>query len=569
MRKKNKDHPEINPPEISFFTFAFWFSTVLFFSSFGPSPYVWAAEETPVTVTARITPSEISEGTESILSLRVNVQPGFHAYKDMIKLKWTSPEPAEILNTTAEPVHAFLDPFTQKTRETIEGSAQINSQIRFGHPSAGAHQGTLDFIYQVCSAKRCLLPKTLHLDVSYFIVPNEISSGTAVDVNVKDRKLDRTNGIKGAVLQNSEDALQNALARGKFWAFVFVFFGGILTSLTPCVFPMIPITVSIIGARSSQSKKSRSFALSVAYVLGIAFTYSTLGVIAAMSGAVFGNALSNIYVACAISLIFFVMGLSMLGLFEIQVPAKIRNRFGKATTGSGLKGAFFTGLFAGIVASPCIGPVLVSILTFVAKTAEVFFGFALLFTFALGMGLLFIILGTFTGLIAKIPKSGPWMNATKYIFGFLLIGMSFYYIYPVFKSAGGPTKTLSKGSLDTGKELVWETYSEEAIARAKKEHKPVMIDFAADWCVACHELDRYTYTDSQVIKEAKRFTLLKLDATHPDGPAEASLKKYSIVGLPTVIFINPDGVVLSKISVLGFVKGPEFLKSMQKVTTEP
>jgi thiol:disulfide interchange protein DsbD len=212
-----------------------------------------------------------------------------------------------------------------------------------------------------------------------------------------------TRGPKDAY---SEDAFGQALKIGGLQVFLFVFVSGFLTSLTPCVYPMIPITISIIGARSAQSQRSRAFLLSLSYVLGIAFTYSLLGLFAAFSGALFGSALSNPWVVGFVGLVFVAMALSMFGLFELQVPAVIRDKFGNRSTGSGFGGAFLAGLFSGIVASPCIGPVLVSILTYVAQTKNALFGFSLLFTFALGMGLLFLAIGTFSGLTSKIPKSG-------------------------------------------------------------------------------------------------------------------------------------------------------------------
>jgi thiol:disulfide interchange protein DsbD len=540
------------------FLASLFFLTPLFFVGLSSRTF---AETEFISFFATIHPQTAAAGKTIELDIDMDVQSGFEAYVDMLKIQWINPKEisAEIIDVS--PTKSFQDPFTQRERDIVEKHGQLRAKLLLPETlEPGVKEGEFKITYQVCSVKKCLLPKEAKILTTFTVLPAEkVNSDSSLSVG---------------------ERFEAALSRGTFWAFIFVFIGGFLTSLTPCVFPMIPITISIIGARASGNKRSRSFLLSLTYVLGIAFTYSLLGVIAASSGAVFGNALGNIYVAIPVSLIFFVMGLSMLGLFEIQVPLTIRNKFGSKNTGAGLPGAFFAGLFSGIVASPCIGPVLVAILTFVAKTAHVLFGFALLFTFALGMGVLFIVLGTFTGLIAKLPKSGKWMNATKYIFGFILILMSLYYLWPVinhFQKNSGTKQTQEQSQQQTPEqalsekkknsdELQWLPYNEKSIADAKSKHTPVIIDFAADWCVACHELDRYTYKDKSVMKEASRFLLMKVDATDlSSNNVKPLIEKFKVVGLPTVIFIDGNGHVHEKESVLGFEKPPEFLKILKEI----
>ncbi|MDZ4678066.1 MAG: protein-disulfide reductase DsbD [Oligoflexia bacterium] len=563
-----------------------------------PQPSV---NENPVSVQVHLEPTKVMAGGEAQVTVEMTVAPGHHAYKDMLKLKWANDEGITIGDFTVNPTHMFIDPVTKKSREGMENQANIRTTIKFPKSlGIGKREGAIKVTYQACSAKYCLFPKTVTLPFSYEVVDSKITA-------TQDTGL-------------VQDGFQKALARGKFWVYVFVFIGGFLTSLTPCIFPMIPITISIIGARAAQNKKSRAFSLSVAYVLGIGFTYSALGVVAATTGALFGSLLSNIWVVSFIALVFIAMGLSMLGFFELQVPAILRNKFGNAQTGTGLPGAFAAGLFAGIVASPCIGPVLVSILTYVAQTADVTFGFTLLFTFAMGMGILFIVLGTFSGLLTKIPKAGGWMESTKFIFGLTFIIMAFYYLAPIIPSkflytlagsflllgtsyygAFAPASQvralqIKKGillaiyffglclvaigvlpsnfittsvtdSIQTQKKtgLVWQNYDEKLFHQAKNENQPIILDFTADWCVACHELEALTYTDATVIKEGEVFKRFKIDATHSDQPIVEELKKkYKVVGLPTIIFINTQGQVLNDITVTGFVNAREFLVRMAK-----
>lgn len=480
------------------------------------------------------------------ISADITVAPEHHVYFDNLKLEIENKEGFFLSPISATPLVEFHDPFTNKNRDTLEGQASVTAQLHVPptislDPRTRETERTLDFAltYQVCSAKVCSFPKTLRVHIPVTIIPEVAEKSNTTD-----------------------DGLTAALSKGTFWAYLFVFLGGLLTSFTPCIFPMIPITISIIGARSAHEKKSKAFFLSLFYVLGIAVTYSSLGIVAASTGAFFGSFLGNVWVVGTISLVFLLMGLSMLGLFEIQAPAMIRNRLGAAPTGSGYSGAFLVGLVSGIVASPCIGPVLVSILTYVAQTAKVFFGFTLLFTFAIGMGLIFIVLGTFSGLLSKLPKSGSWMNKIKILFGVILIGMSIYYIAPFLNIS---FKTETKKPLAQPGGVAWQNYSEQALKDAFLKHQPVIIDLWAEWCAACHELDEKTYVDPKVIEESKRFLMLKYDATHMTPETEAVLKKYNVLGLPTVIFIESNGAVNSKLTVTGFIPGSEFLQKMLAV----
>jgi thiol:disulfide interchange protein DsbD len=410
--------------------------------------------------------------------------------------------------------------------------------------------------------------------------------------------------------------LARKLAEGSVLAFAVAFGGGVLTSLTPCVYPLIPITVSIFGARSARSRR-QAILLSGLYVLGIAAMYTALGVGAAVTGKAFGTVMTNPWVLGFVALVFVLMAASMFGAFELQLPASLQARL-SSVGGAGPAGAFGMGLVAGIIAAPCTGPVLAAALTFVATQGSVAFGAGIMFAYALGIGLLFFLIGAFS---VSLPKSGAWMDGVKSFFGVALLAMAGLYlrdvvpgVRPLFSAAqhaslwaagaaalgilagalhggfGGPARQrLLKGagvalavlgvvySVGAGAarrdaesksaDLPWMVNVEaEALALARATGKPVIIDFWGDWCAACIELDQVAWSDPRVREEAKRFVLLKIDnSTHlMNDPKQGEIidaahEKYGIVGQPTVVFIDARGRELPAESRVVSVVGPEEL----------
>lgn len=210
-------------------------------------------------------------------------------------------------------------------------------------------------------------------------------------------------------------------------AYVAVFIGGILTSFEPCIYVMLPITMAVIGSQSGGSKL-KGFFLSLIYVLGIATTYSSLGAIAALTGMMFGSISTNPIVNFIMANICILLGLSMFDIFPIKIPTFISNLQSKKI-GKGFVTIFFLGLFSGLIAGPCTAAVLGVALAYVATKQNLLFGISLLFTFSMGMGILLIIIGTFTGILMALPKAGPWMEKIRKVLGFILIGIGEYFLY--------------------------------------------------------------------------------------------------------------------------------------------
>jgi len=407
-------------------------------------------------------------------------------------------------------------------------------------------------------------------------------------------------------------ALGDLLGSGSWLAYGVAFAGGVLTSLTPCVYPLIPITVSIFGARKAGSRGEAAL-LSGLYVLGIAVTYSALGVGAALTGQAFGSVMQNGWVVGGVALVLVVMAASMFGAFELSLPASLQQRL-NGVGGAGRAGAFGMGLVAGVIAAPCTGPVLAAALTFIAAKGSVGLGLAIMFPYALGMGLLFFLIGAFS---FSLPKSGAWMETVKSVFGAALLAMAGIYLKdllpglrPLFSAAPaaallaaaaagggvllgalhlgfhGPVgervvKSIgvamlvggvvygtgaagARGRAQAAASFTWLHSEPEAVALARAEGRPVIVDFWAEWCTACKELDRIAWADPRVREEASRFVTVKVDATETTDEVAAIHERYQVPGMPTVVFIDSTGRQVPD-RVIGAIDADEMLQRLRAV----
>jgi thiol:disulfide interchange protein DsbD len=368
---------------------------------------------------------------------------------------------------------------------------------------------------------------------------------------------------------------------------------GFLTALTPCVYPMIPITVSIFGARAGVPRR-RAIALATMYVAGIAVMFGTLGTTFALVGKAFGTFLANPWVIVPLALFFVAMGLSMFGAFEVALPEAVQSRLSRVG-GRGFAGAFAMGLVAGIIAAPCTGPPLASLLAYVTTTHDVPRGFALLATYGAGVGLPFWLLAAFS---MSLPKPGAWMEWIKSLFGVLLFAAALYYLKNVVPALAGFTagtntfllamlalvlvgaaagaihasfhggwvervrKGLGVALMTVGlfgasnylltpkgdAQLAWLHDEPAAVADARAANRPLLIDFAADWCLPCKELEVKTFSAPEVADVMRGFTLLKVDLSREDDdPRLGEIKrKYGADTLPAVRIVSPAGAVVAK-----------------------
>jgi len=439
----------------------------------------------------------------------------------------------------------------------------------------------VSFTYQPCNDKECRPPETGQAD----LVITVGTEGEPLNAAIFGRLAEPGGpGEADAGSAATESELQRLIDRYGFWGYFLAlglaFVTGLLLSFSPCTYPMIPITVSIFAGQ--KHSVGRGFVMSLFYVGSMAMVYGIMGLIVSLVGGVFGAWLASTPVVIGITVVFVIFALSMFGLYELQVPNSLRQKMGTVSSGGGIFGAVILGIVAALVVSPCVGPFVAGILLYIATHGSPVLGFLVLFVFALGLGTLYIILGTFSSAINALPGSGEWMESVKKFFGFVLLLMALYFlqtiISPILTAVlaglvlvalgvfGGGLDRLTPESkffprlkklmgilallvglyflvgtlftqglilppasdwlelpggttVTSDKSLIdWDTELEAGLERARLENKPVLIDTWATWCVNCKVLDKKTFGNTEVAAEAARFIPLKIQLETAGSP---------------------------------------------------
>jgi thioredoxin:protein disulfide reductase len=473
-------------------------------------------------------------------------------------------------------------------------------------------------IYQGCSEKGlCYAPIKKILNVNLQTL--NISSASDIET---------TNQIA------DDDKSTHLLKTGNIWLVVAGFFGaGLLLSLTPCVLPMIPILSSIIVGSKKNISKHYTFALSVAYVMGMALSYTLAGVAAGLSGNLLSQSLQNSWVLGASGLVFVLLALSMFGFYELKLPQRFEDKMLNATNrfkGGELLGVFVMGALSALIVSPCVAAPLAGALIYISQTQNVVLGGIALFALSIGMGVPLLLIGASAGQI--LPKTGAWMNGVRNFFGVLMIGMAIWLITPVIPigvtfalwasllivtavflnaldplpinqtpihhrfakfwkgigiillimglalmigSVSGAKSLLQplSGILTANKNITETTHlnftrvkNVEALNAAitNANGQPVMLDFYADWCIACKELEAYTFSNRTVQAQLKDTLLLQIDVTQNSADDQALLKRFSLFGPPGIVFFDKQGQEISAVKTIGYQNAQDFLKTLAR-----
>ncbi|MEE9449078.1 MAG: cytochrome c biogenesis protein CcdA [Ignavibacteriaceae bacterium] len=550
---------------------------------------------------------KVFTASEFKIAIEIDVEEGWHInshkpYDDyLIPTEVVLPEnPNFSLQKVAYPEpHDFKLAFSEEPLSVWEGKIFFGALIKVTENlESGEYRLIVELNYQACNDMSCLAP-TYIADTIIVTVVDKREVVNQVNQEIFEKIDLSVTTSAGETEDKTSDPISDALeSNGLIIGLFFVFVGGLALNLTPCVYPLIPITIGYFGGQSEGSTGSLAM-MGLLFMLGLAVTYSIIGVVTSLSGAIFGALLQNPIVIFIVVAILLGLSLSMFGVYEFKLPDSMVAKAGGAK--AGMFGAFFMGLTMGIVAAPCIGPFILGLVTYVATKQDPYFGFLMFFVLALGLGFPYLFLAIFSGKIKNLPRAGEWMESVTHIFGIILVGMALYfllpllpkeisgYVLPIFMIGAGLYLLFFERSAnkikgfkifkilfsiiiiavavyslipsDT-KSVEWKKYSEEAVSNING--RGVIIDFYADWCIPCKELDALTFTDPKVIELSKEFDTYKADLTKSLSPeVEALREKYKIIGVPTVLILNSSGEEINRIT--GFVNAEEFYQILSEV----
>ena len=566
------------------------------------------------------------------LKANFSVTPGYYLYRDKITFAATG---------TAIQVTAVNLPKGEIKHDNTFGDTEVfhqsfQAQVTLNRPNNSvATSITLNAVYQGCSEQGLCYPpitKTFHIDL-----PGATSGQFAPSIApavLTEAPLPSSQATLLPTPVSEGSQIAHLFKGGNFWLIISFFFGaGLLLSLTPCVFPMIPILSGIIVGRGHKITHMHAFILSLAYVLGMAITYAAAGVVAGFSGSLISNALQTPWVLGSFAAVFVLLSFSMFGFYELQLPSALQSKLSTTSNrlhGGHLGGVFVMGALSAIIMGPCVAAPLAGALLYIGQTHDAVLGGVALFVMALGMGAPLLLIGSSAGVL--LPKAGAWMEAVKQFFGVMLLALAIWIIQPLLpvsvqmllwaallvfsaiylraldaiphngngwhkllKGIGlfalllgaayligalsgardilrplgnigggniGRSETLASSALQFSR--VKDTQElDQRIAQARG--KIIMLDFYADWCISCKEMERFTFSDNEIKAKLKSVLLLQADVTANNEADQLLLKRYGLFGPPGILFFDTQGKELGDFRVTGYQDTAQFLKTLNSV----
>jgi len=593
-----------------------------------------SAEETLVTASAFLSVTEIAPGQTAEAAVVVDIAADWHVNSARPQQDFLIPAEVAFDTIGVLTPHDVRYPaghdvvLGDQNMLVYDGQVVIPFQVT---AAADAHAGDyrlpVRFSYQPCNDRECRAPLTLELTLDVRIGREGV--GAHPDIFSNSEIESEESAASAASVAQPPSELDEIISRYGFWGYFLVlglaFVTGLLLSFSPCTYPMIPITVSIFAGQDRTV--GRGFFLSLIYVGTMAVMYGIMGLIVSLVGGVFGAWLASPPVVIAIAVVFVVFSLSMFGLYELNVPMSLRQKLGTARTGGGVLGAMLLGVIAALVVSPCVGPFVAGILLYIATSGSPVIGFLVLFVFALGLGTLFVLIGTFATAINKLPRSGEWMEQVKKFFGFVLLLMAIYFLQTIIPTGvtailaalvllafgvfGGGLDRLTPespffprlkkfigllalligiylmlGTLMTGGLILppssdwlaasggtqsargdvieWRHDLESGLAEAAAQGRPVLIDTWATWCANCKVLEEKTFGHPEVVAESRRFVPIKVQLETVDSPeTKAFMSRFGLRTYSLPTTVLLDGRGEVKRIIPGVVEPPALLSEMR------
>ena len=545
-----------------------------------------------------------SENQENVI-VNWSIAEGYYLYQEKISVKLNQEEASSFdVPTFSISPEDYNDPYFGLMKIFKK---PVQAIFKASHPPLKA-EDVVEIAYQGCTSGFCYPPEVKEIKVADLPIAQVANT----------EKTSEKSTALSAQPKAEQDRLAESLFNSKYAVFGF-FLLGLGLAFTPCVLPMLPLLSAIVIGQNQRPNMWRAFALSFVYVQGMALTYTLLGLIVAAIGLPFQVALQHPYVMIGLSIIFVLLALSMFGLFTLQLPSSLQTKLSllsQQQKAGAFGGVFLMGMIAGLVASPCTSAPLSGALLYVAQSGDLFTGAITLYLLALGMGVPLILITLFGNKI--LPKSGMWMETVKKLFGFVMLALPVFLISRILPDEWTPRLWAMLGTAffiwfafqmpknGTGwvfrilflvaamisvkplQTWVWgespapsavenkavshvefkQVKSEAELQQALAENnKPlVMLDLYADWCVACKEFEKETFSDPSVQKAFGDMLLLQVDMTKNSEENRALMTKYKVLGLPTILFFNRDGKEIEGSRVNGFMPPVEFLQWIEKIS---
>ena len=553
-----------------------------------------------VTATATATPDAVGPGGSAELTVSVTIAPGWHVNAHIPSEPYLIPTDLSIAPPPEVEVGEVHYPEGERTAfafnpgkklATYQGTITLTVPLRVRSDAAADRAVIIrcNLRYQPCDDTHCLRPWAIPV-VAHLHVRKGSERG-AHDSKAIPPKAPRGATILGGLAKAW-------LERGDVFTYPGAFILGLLMNLTPCVYPLIAVTVALFGGQG-DGNRARVVGLAVVYVLGIAVTFSALGVASALSGSAFGMALQQPVVLVSIAAVLLGLAASSFGLYQFRIPLALGQW--AARSGTGVGGALLMGLTMGLVAAPCVGPVLAGLLLIVAARQEILFGFSLFFVLSLGLGAPYVLLAALASTARRLPRSGGWLAWVEKLLGFVLIGLALFYLEPLlpagtrrvarmallvvggvylgflhstaseslrfvrFKRLAGVAvlgvALWSAAAVEPRPLVRWQPFTPEALAAARSTGTPAVIDFSAEWCIPCKEMDASTFNDPAVAEAARAFAMLRADVTLLDTETEEIMRGHNVLGVPTYLFFTANGEEAARL--VGFVPSQGFLEAMR------